>query len=318
MAARHSDSRKTIYAALAGNLLIAITKFLAAAVTGSASMLSEGVHSLVDTSNELLLLYGLRRAALPPDDTHPLGHGRELYFWSFIVAVMIFALGAGVSFYEGVTHLLRPEPVKHVLANYGVLALSFLFEGFSWVIALRRFRARKGKLGYFAAFRQSKDPTDFTVLFEDSAALVGIVIAFASIAAADSFNLPALDGVGSLAIGLVLAITAGFLARESKDLLIGEQASPVLARQIVAALDADAAIQRVNGLITAHLAPDQVMVALSAEFHDEATAPVIERSIERLEERLRADHPEITMLFVKPQSADTWRRRAGKPADARS
>lgn len=310
MAASTVSSHTTIYAALAGNLAIAVTKFVAAFMTGSSSMLSEGVHSMVDTSNELLLLYGLRRAAMPPDDDHPFGHGRELYFWSFIVALMVFAIGAGVSIYEGVVHLQAPEPISHPLANYVVLGLSFVFEGVTWVIALKRFRQKKGDLGYFQAFRQSKDPTDFTVLFEDTAALLGIIIAFFSILAAHYLEIPQLDGVGSLIIGLILAVTAAFLARESKGLLIGEQASEELERRIIAELGEEPAIHGINGLVTAQLAPRQVLVALSAEFTDEATAPVIEQSVARLEERLRRRHPEISMLFIKPQSREMWRRRA--------
>ncbi|WP_363281172.1 cation diffusion facilitator family transporter [Devosia sp.] len=171
--AAQSGSRIVVYAALAGNFLIAVTKFIAAAFTGSSAMLSEGVHSLVDTGNELLLLYGLHRAAKPPDREHPFGHGRELYFWSFVVAVLIFALGAGVSIYEGVRHVMQPEPMENATVNYIVLGLSIVFETASWLVALREFRREKGELGYLAAIRESKDPTTFTVLVEDSVAFSG-------------------------------------------------------------------------------------------------------------------------------------------------
>src|SRR4051812_39481640 len=171
------SSKRTIYAALVGNLLIAVTKFIAASITGSSAMLSEGVHSLVDTSNEVLLLHGLRRSLKPPDAEHPLGHGRELYFWSFIVALLVFALGAGVSLYEGVTHVLAPLPIERPLVNYAVLALSLVFEGASWWIAFKQFRAEMGDRSYFEALRESKDPVTFTVLLEDSAALIGIAMA---------------------------------------------------------------------------------------------------------------------------------------------
>ena len=307
--AAHCTSKKAIYAALAGNLLIALTKFVAAAVTGSSAMLSEGVHSLVDTGNELLLLYGLHRSTRPPDREHPLGHGRELYFWSFIVALLVFALGAGVSFYEGVSHILRPEPISRVLVSYIVLGLSLLFEGSSWLVAFREFSRRKGRLGYIDAVRQSKDPTIFTVLFEDSAALLGLLIAFIGILAADRTGIPELDGVASIGIGLILAITAGFLARETKGLLIGEQASPKLEAAILTIAAADPAVQRANGVITVHLGPDQVVAALSAEFEDGMTAPQIEACVERIEARIKSEHSEITTLFVKPQTAQTWRGR---------
>lgn len=305
MAAR-SGSKKVVYAALAGNLLIAVTKFVAAAITGSSAMLSEGVHSLVDSGNELLLLHGLRRATLPPDRLHPLGYGRELYFWSFIVALLIFALGAGVSLYEGVLHILDPEPARNIAVSYAVLGLSFLFEGASWQVALRQFRAEKGRLGYLDAVRQSKDPTTFMVLFEDSAALIGLLIALVGITAAELFALPELDGAASIGIGLVLAATAIFLARESKGLLIGEPALPRVREAILRIAEADPAVQKVNGVLTIQLSPDQIVAALSLEFEDHLKAPDIETCIERLEARLRAALPEVTTLFVKPQSSGTW------------
>lgn len=300
-------SKTTIYAALVGNLLIAITKFVAAALTGSSAMISEGVHSLVDTTNEVLLLYGLKRSVKPPDAGHPLGHGRELYFWSFIVALLVFALGAGVSFYEGVIHILEPTKVENSTINYVVLALSFLFEGGSWWIALKHFRKAKGDNGYLDAIRISKDPATFTVLLEDTAALLGILMAAAGILAAQVFEMPELDGVGSLGIGALLAVTAMFLARESKGLLIGERASPAMEAAILAMAENDPAVHKANGVVTVHLAPDQVIAALSAEFHDNARADDIEACVERLERRLAVERQEITVLFVKPQTAKRWR-----------
>jgi cation diffusion facilitator family transporter len=307
--AAQTSSKKVIYAALLGNFLIAITKFVAAAWTGSSAMLSEGVHSLVDTGNELLLLYGLHRSAKPPDRAHPLGYGRELYFWTFIVALLIFGLGAGVSFYEGVIHIRRPEPVESPRVAYVVLALSMLFEGGSWWIALKEFRKAKGTLGYLAAVRQSKDPTTFTVLFEDTAALAGLLIAFAGVAAAQYFEMPELDGVASLGIGAVLAMTALMLARETKGLLIGEAAHIRLQEAVLAIAQSDPAIERANGVVTVHLAPNQVVAALSAEFSDELRTPDIEACVTRVETKIRQAHPEITTLFIKPQSAGTYRRR---------
>jgi cation diffusion facilitator family transporter len=300
-------SRRTIYAALFGNLVIAVTKFIAAAFTGSSAMLSEGVHSLVDTCNEVLLLYGLDRSSKPPDANHPLGHGRELYFWSFVVALLVFALGAGVSFYEGVAHVLAPVPMENIGVNYAVLVLSALFEGYSWRVALKHFRSSKGKNGYLDAIRESKDPATFTVLLEDSAALAGIVIAGVGITSAHYFAIPELDGVGSLCIGLLLAVTAIFLARESKGLLIGERAAPAIEAAILEMARTDPAILRVNGVMTVHLAPDQVVAALSAEFRDNAKADDIEACVERLERRLAAERQEITVLFVKPQTAKQWK-----------
>ncbi|MGO4571275.1 cation diffusion facilitator family transporter [Microvirga sp. 2TAF3] len=306
--AAQTSSRKVIYAALIGNLLIAITKFAAAAWTGSSAMLSEGVHSLVDTGNELLLLYGMYRAAKPPDRAHPLGHGRELYFWTFIVALLIFSLGAGVSFYEGIIHIRNPAPMESPAIAYAVLGLSFLFEGASWWVALKEFRKAKGPLGYFRAVRESKDPTTFTVLFEDSAALAGLAIALVGIAAAHFFDRPELDGIASLGIGAVLTVTALFLARETKGLLIGEAAHARLEKSILAIAQADPAVERANGVLTVHLAPNQVVAALSAEFSDDLRTPDIEACVTRIEAKVREAHPEITTLFIKPQSAGTYRR----------
>jgi cation diffusion facilitator family transporter len=232
--AGHGGSKTVIYAALAGNLAIALTKFAAAFFTGSSAMLSEGVHSLVDTGNGGLLLYGMHRAARPADRTHPLGHGRELYFWSFIVALLVFALGAGVSLYEGIVHIMAPEPVANVKVNYVVLGLSFLFEGTSWMVALKEFRREKGKQGWLQAVQSSKDPSVYTVLFEDSAALLGLIVAFAGILAAQLLDMPELDGAASIGIALILGATAIFLARESKGLLIGEPASPEVQKKVLA------------------------------------------------------------------------------------
>ncbi|MDX8493965.1 cation diffusion facilitator family transporter [Mesorhizobium sp. VK22B] len=307
--AGHSGSKRVIYAALAGNLAIALTKFAAALFTGSSAMLSEGVHSLVDTGNGGLLLHGMRRAARPPDRTHPLGHGRELYFWSFIVALLVFALGAGVSFYEGVIHIMAPVPVLNARVNYIVLGLSFLFEGSSWLVALKEFRGQKGREGWFEAVRLSKDPSVYTVLFEDSAALLGLTVAFAGILASELLEIPELDGVGSIGIAIILGATAIFLARESKGLLMGEPASVEVERKVLAIAEQDPAVQRANGILSVHIGPEEIVAGLSIEFEDHLTAPEIEACVERLEARLKKEMPEITRLFVKPQATGTWERR---------
>ncbi|MBZ9681096.1 cation transporter [Mesorhizobium sp. B2-7-3] len=307
--AGHGGSRTVIYAALAGNLAIALTKFAAAFFTGSSAMLSEGVHSLVDTGNGGLLLYGMHRAARPADSSHPLGHGRELYFWSFIVALLVFALGAGVSFYEGIIHIMAPEPVANARVNYIVLGLSFLFEGSSWLVALKEFRKQKGKQGWLQAVQSSKDPSVYTVLFEDSAALLGLAVAFAGILAAEIFEMPELDGAASIGISLILGTTAIFLARESKGLLIGEPASPEVQRKVLAIVQQDPAVQRANGVLTVHMGPEEIVAGLSIEFEDHLSAPEIEACVERIEARLKKEMPEITRLFVKPQTSGTWEKR---------
>ncbi len=309
------SSKKVIYAALAGNLLIAITKFGAAWWTGSAAMLSEAVHSVVDTSNQGLLLYGHRRASRPPDALHPLGFGRELYFWSFIVALLVFALGAGVSLYEGLEQLRVRRPISNPVANYVVIAFAFVFEGTSWWIALKEFRARKGDLGYFEAFRRSKNPPLFLVLFEDSAALIGLTIALAGNIASYQLDRPELDGLASLGISLVLAITATMLARESKELLIGEPAGARVTRSILDISRRQDGVEHVNGLLTVHLAPDEIVVALSLEFSDHLTTPEIEQRIAALDSALREAHPEIITVFAKPQSREQFRQFRGEHED---
>lgn len=309
MSSSSSNSRLVVYAALAGNLAIAIAKFVAAGLSGSSAMLSEGVHSLVDTSNELLLLYGMKRAALPPDAVHPFGHGRELYFWSFIVALLVFALGAGVSLFEGVNHLRHPEPMGDPLINYIVLGVSMLFEGTSWYLALREFRAAKGSMGYFEAFRKSKDPTTFTVLLEDSAALLGLLIALAGVVLARVLDMPELDGAASLGIAVVLAIAAALLARESKGLLLGEPAHPRLRESLLEIAASDPGVGHVNGVLTVQMGPHTVVAALSAEFEDQLTTPQIEQCINRIEKAVKGRHSDVTSLFIKPQTSETWRAR---------
>jgi cation diffusion facilitator family transporter len=299
----------SVYLALASNLAIAATKFVAAALTGSSAMLSEAVHSLVDTTNELLLLYGMRRAAMPPDISHPFGHGRELYFWSFIVSLLVLALGAVVAFYQGVQHVLNPHVTRDPIINYVVLAVSFGFESVSWWAGLRAFRETKGTQGYLDAFRSSKDPSTFTVLFEDTAALLGLLIAGAGIAAAHAFDAPRLDGVASIGIALVLLVASLLLARETKELLIGESARADLRDAILRIAGADRDVRHANGVITVQMGPDQILGALSVEFRAGIDAMQIEECVNRMEAAVKEAVPDITILFVKPQSREIWQGR---------
>ncbi|MBV8971573.1 MAG: cation diffusion facilitator family transporter [Sphingomonadaceae bacterium] len=310
--AEKSGSQVVVWVALAGNLAIAAVKFFAAAVSGSAAMLSEGVHSLVDTTNEVLLLYGQHRAKRPPDATHPLGYGRELYFWSFVVALLIFALGAGVSAYEGWQHLAHPKPIESPKTVFIVLGVSAVFEGISWIVGVREFRAQAGGRGFWDAFRQSKDPPTFMVVFEDSAALAGLAVAAAGTALALATGDTRWDGAASVLIAAILAAVALILARESKALLIGERADPALTQAICAIGGAVDGIDAVNAVATVQLAPDQVVANLSVEFADALTAPRIEEAVVALEDRIRADHPEVTAVFVKPQTAAEVARRQAR------
>ncbi len=222
-----------------GNSAIAVTKFIASAMTGSSAMLSEAIHSVVDTCNQLLLLWGLRQAKKPPDEEFPFGHGKEIYFWSFVVAIMIFALGAGISIYEGIKHLHDPHPVSNPMVNYIVLGLAMIFEGGAWLFAFKEFRAAKGKLGFIRAVREGKDPTLFVVLFEDSAAMLGLVIAFIGILLGQLTGIPYFDGAASVVIGLLLATVAAWLAHETKGLLIGEAAGSETRRELMALVESD-------------------------------------------------------------------------------
>jgi len=296
-----TSSKFVVYAALTGNLLIAVTKFVAAGLTGSSAMLSEAVHSLVDTGNQVLILYGIHRAKKPPDEQHPLGYGRELYFWSFIVALLIFSLGAGISFYEGVTHIQTPIEVPDPTVNYVVLAVSLVFEGTSCWIAFRAFEKQRGKLPLIEAATRSRDPTSFLVLFEDIAAILGIFFAFAGIFAAESLKMPQLDGVASIAIAALLAATAIFLARECKGLLIGEPARTQTLQSIRTIAQKQPGVDHLGRLITAHLAPDQVVAILEIDFDDHLSAPAVQELTEKLEQLVKRAHPEVIALFITPR-----------------
>jgi cation diffusion facilitator family transporter len=309
------SSRTVIYAAVAGNLLVAATKFAAASWTGSSAMLSEGVHSFVDTGNELLLLYGMSRAGARPDHDHPLGHGREIYFWSFVVALLVFALGAVVSFVEGARHILHSHPIVRPEVNYVVLGLSALFDGTTWWIALRGFNGKRPYADVLAAIHDSKDPPSFMVLLEDSAALVGLGVALVGSFLSVQLKLPVLDGVASLVIGLLLAATATVLARETKGLLLGEPADPAIVDAIVRIAEEMDGVAHANGILTVHLAPRQIIAALSLEFDDELRTPELEAKVRDLEHRVCTAHRDVLAVFVKPQSAagyrETLARRAG-------
>lgn len=307
--ARGYGPHTIVVVSLAGDLLIAISKFIAGGISGSSAMLSEGVHSLVDTVNSGLLLYGLHRAKQPPDPKHPFGHGRELYFWSFMVALLVLALGAGVSFYEGLVHLRRPEPLTDARLSYIVLAVSFVFEVISCAVAMKGIGARKGRISYFEAFRRSKDLSDFTELLTDSAGLLGVLLALGGVLGSHMLHAPMADGAASIGIAVVLAGTSVLLLRESQGLLIGEPAHPHIGESIMAIARADEGVRCANGVLTFQMGPDQVVANLSAEFDDRLNADQIEQCVNRIEEKAKNENREIVALFIKPQSAQTWRRR---------
>ncbi len=297
-----SGSKFAIMAALVGNFLVALTKFIAAVLTGSSAMFSEGIHSLVDTGNQVLLLYGMKRAQKPADEQFPFGHGKEIYFWSFVVAILIFAVGAGVSFYEGIHSIARPKTIESPLINYIVLVLAIIFEGTTFSIALKEFTKSKGKRGYFDAVKHSKDPSLFVVLFEDFAATIGLVVALIGIFLSQVTGILEFDGIASVIIGCILAGTAIWLAIETKGLLIGESTDKATTDGIKKIATNSPQIEHVNEVLTMHMGPDYVLLNLSATFIDAAKADDIEMCIEKLSSEIKQEFPEVKRIFIEAEA----------------
>lgn len=295
------SSHKTIFAAIAANLAIAITKFIAASMTGSSAMLSEGIHSVVDTANELVLLYGIRRSQRPADENHPFGHGQELYFWTLIVAILIFAIGGGMSIYEGITHLTNPHPLEDPTWNYAVL-VAMVFEGASWTVALKEFLPSVGTQNFWQAIRTSKDPTIFTVLFEDSAALLGLLIAFLGVLLGHLLKNPYLDGLASIAIGVVLAVVAILLARESRGLLVGEGVDATTVNALRSLVLAEPGVDQVLRLLTLYFGPHDILLNIEIQFSQSLSAEEVTQAIDRLESKIRSHYPAIHTIFVEAKS----------------
>lgn len=296
------SSKKVVYAALSGNALIAVTKFIAAAMTGSSAMFSEGIHSVVDTGNQILLLHGMRKAKKPPDSRFPFGHGKEIYFWSFAVAILIFAVGSGVSLYEGIVHTLHPTPIKNPTVNYIVLGFALIFEGLAWFFALTEFTKAKGKWGYIEAVKRGKDPTMFVVLFEDSAAMLGILVAFLGVFLSSHTGLYQFDGIASIIIGLILGGTAIWLAYETKGLLIGESANVKVVDGIREIIKCYEGVDHVNEVLTMHMGPDYILVNVSIDFRDDISAGVLEVMIGRIDQHIKHTFPNVKRVFVEAES----------------
>ena len=303
-----SGSKKVIYAALVGNTGIAVSKFTAAYFTGSSAMLSEGVHSLVDTGNQVLMLHGLSRAAKKPDRMHPFGYGMELYFWAFVVAILIFALGAGISLYEGIKHIRHPEVIADPTWNYVVLGISFIFEGWAWTVAFKEFKRGIGKRSLWRAVQRSKDPTVFTVLFEDTAAMLGLITAFVGIFLSQYLKIPELDGLASVIIGLILGGVAVLLAIECKGLLIGESAGAEVTDGIAGIVREDGRIVSLNELLTMHLGPNDILVNASLDFADNLTSAEVEEAISAFELKIKEKYPDVKRVFIEAQSLAAHKR----------
>ena len=295
------ESRKVIIAALIGNTLVALTKFVAAVVTGSSAMFSEGIHSVVDTGNQVLLLYGLKRSNLPADSRFPFGHGKEVYFWSFIVAILIFGVGAGISVYEGIHSIANPRPLENPLVNYIVLTLAIIFEGIAWLFAWKTFSSQRGDLGVVEAVTRGKDPSMFVVLFEDSAAMTGLLIALAGVTLTDITGNHLYDSAASILIGGVLALTSAWLAYETKGLLIGESAGPDVVDGIRKLVNACRDVRHINDVLTMHMGPEFILVNLSVEFQDSANADDIEETVSQLDRRIKRKYPFVKRIFIEAE-----------------
>lgn len=297
-----SNSKVAIYAAIAANTGIAISKFVAASITGSSAMISEGIHSVVDTGNGLLLLYGIRQSKKAPDVQHPFGHGKELYFWSLIVAILIFSIGGGMSFYEGITHIRHPQPLTDPTWNYVVLGLASIFESVALYLALKQFNLTRTEPNFFKAIRASKDPSNFAVIFEDTAALLGLVIAALGVYLGHELNNPYFDGAASLVIGLILSAIAGLLAYESKGLLIGEGASPSVVESLGEIIRAEPTVLSARPPLTMHFGPNEVFLALDVNFQPNLTALEIEQAVVQLEKNIRLTHPDVKRIFIEARA----------------
>ncbi|MBN9248716.1 MAG: cation diffusion facilitator family transporter [Hyphomicrobium sp.] len=306
------ESKSVIFIAFACNLAIAIAKFLAAAWTLSSAMLSEAIHSLVDTSNQLLLLLGIRRANLPPDAQHPFGHGKEIYFWSFIVAMVLFSLGAGVAIYEGFEKVLHPQALQNVSVIYAVLAVAMLLEGYSTVQAVGEFNRRRRSTGqgFVTALRASKDPTLFAIVLEDLAAMTGLTIALFGTFAADFGGYYWADGVASILIGCVLAFVAIFMSSEIRSLIVGEAASRAVQTGIREIIETetgtDKPIRKINEIRTMHLGPQDILVTASVDFDNWVSARTVEDVTARLQTAIKSRYPEVHNLFIEVQSEQTF------------
>ena len=308
-------SKSVILIALGCNLGIAAAKFMAAAWTHSSAMLSEAIHSLVDTANQGLLLFGIARAKQPADDQHPFGYGKEIYFWSFIVAMVLFSLGAGVAIYEGILKVIDPHPLQNVGVLYAVLGVAIVLESYSMLKAVREFNARpEARHGFVEALRRSKDPSLFAIVLEDLAALAGLTIALGGTVAVHLGGYERADGIASILIGLVLAAVAAFMSIEIKSLIVGEAASRVVQagiREIVASeIGGDGPIRKINDLRTMHLGPREVLVTASVDFLDGVSARTVEDVTGHLQAAIKARFPEVRHLFIEVQSEDTFKPAA--------
>ncbi|MHB1342038.1 MAG: cation diffusion facilitator family transporter [Coriobacteriia bacterium] len=303
--AGHGESKTAVIAAVIANLAIAIAKFVAAGITGSSAMIAEGIHSLVDTGNGGLLLFGMKRAARPADEDHPFGHGKALYFWSLIVAMSIFGIGGGMSVYEGISHLQHPSPLENPMWNYIVLGVSIVIEGFSFSVAIKQFNAARGTIRPLAFIRKSKDPSLYTIVLEDSAAMLGLIFAFAGVFLGHLFDNPYFDGGASIIIGLLLMSVAWLLGVETKGLLLGEGADAETLASIREAVESDRSVDRAGEILTMYMGPSELIVNLGVQFKSTLGAEEIHDAIHRIETAISVKHPECTRVYIEVESLPT-------------
>lgn len=293
-------SKTPIYTAFAANLAIALIKFIAAFITGSSAMASEGIHSLVDTSNEILLLVGLRKSKKEPDESRPFGYAKELYFWAFVVSLLFFALGGGLSIYEGYHHLQHPEAIRNPIWNYIVLALALLFDGYSLLTAVREFNRQRGHTPFWEAVKQSKDPSTFVVLFEDAADVIGIFLATVGITLSILLDNPYIDGIASVMIGLLLTAVAIFLVRESRSLLMGEVLEQAALQEVVDLLMSNPSVCQVDKPLSMYQGPDEVILLIPLKFKEDIESQQLVKVIRQLREALQKKHPNYKHIFFEP------------------
>jgi cation diffusion facilitator family transporter len=299
------SSNIAIFGAIAANSAIAVSKFVAAYFTGSSAMLSEGIHSLVDTGNGMLLLFGIKLSKSPPDEKHPFGYGNEVFFWSFVVAILIFALGGGIAIYEGIQHVLHPRHLENVQWNYLVLVLAMVFEGSALRLALKQFNVSRRNKPFLRALRDSKDTSTVAIVIEDSAALIGLMIALLSVFLGQVSGWPYFDGIGSVLIGLLLVAVSFFFAAECKALLIGEGLLPEEVEKIQQVLEEETRVLAYRRPLSLYFGPNEVLVNLDVNFVDELTSDEIEVTIDRIEARIKTALPAVNRIYIEADSIKT-------------
>jgi cation diffusion facilitator family transporter len=299
-----ASSKTSIYSALFANLLIAITKFIAGGISNSGAMIAEGIHSVVDTINELLLLLGLHQSKKKADATHPFGYGKELYFWSFIVSILIFGLGGGISIYQGVLHIAHPESLENPTINYIVLGLSIIFEGASLIVAAKHFNQARGETPWWEAVVKSKDPSNFLVLFEDSAAVAGLFIVLICTFLNHQYHLPYLDGVASILVGLVLVAVSAILARESRSLLMGEGIAPETKTKICQLVERDPSVSKVMHILSTYQSPEEILLMLIINFKDDIDTQDLNIAIDRIRATIKGEWQLVRFVIIQPETEE--------------